>query len=596
MKEEIISRINLLRAEMKKAGIDATIVPQTDPHQSEYIASHWQVRRWLSGFTGSAGSLVVTADQAWVWADSRYWLQAREQLEGTGIGVMEEGKPEVPTIAGWLLSTLPAGSKVGVDGFLFSIDQFVGLRDALAAKDITLVDDFAPADRIWKDRPALPDAPIFIHSEEFEGESARERIATVLNQVTADGADAVLISDLAEVAWALNIRSSDVRYNPVTTGYLLVSPDRAILFVDLRKVTPEVQEYLTANGVETMPYVSLVDYLKALPEREKVLFDSTKTSWSVSAVLGRRAKPGKNPVTWHKGCKNPTQIASVREAMIQDGHALVGAFMEIERRMAEGIPTTEMDIADILVEFRSRQDGFKEPSFGTIAGFGPHGAIVHYEADPTTNSTLTPDNLLLIDSGGNYLRGTTDITRTITLGNPTPEQRHDFTLVMRGHISLATAVFPEGTRGDQLDALARIPLWREGLSYLHGTGHGVGFFLNCHEGPQSIRLNHVDADLRPGMITSDEPGLYREGRWGIRCENLILTVPAFETEFGRFYRFEPLTLFPFDVRLLELDKMTDDEIRWLNDYHHTVFERLSPGLTEAQTEWLRQRTAPVTNK
>lgn len=594
MKTEISDRISALRAEMAMAGVAATIIPQTDPHQSEYIASHWQVRRWLSGFTGSAGALVVTTDHAWVWADSRYWLQSKAQLAGTEIGVMEEGKPEVPTIAGYLKSTLHGGDTVGVDGMLFSVSQYAALKDELAQKDINLTDDFAPADTIWIDRPALPDAPVFIHEEIYEGESAASRLGKIVKTVAEADADAAFISDLAEVAWALNIRSSDVKYNPVATAYLYVSAARSVLFIDPAKVDSTIEKYMHANNVEIRPYTSVLDFLAALPADERVMFNPAQTSNRVFTTLGSRAKFADSPVTWHKSCKNDVQLQNVRKVMEQDGQALVAAFMELERRMAEGVHTTEVDVDHILCHFRSQQFGYKEPSFGTIAGFGPHGAIVHYEADEESASTLTPDNLLLIDSGGNYLRGTTDITRTITLGEPTAQQRHDFTLVMRGHIALATAVFPEGTRGDQLDSLARIALWKEGLSYMHGTGHGVGFFLNCHEGPQSIRLNHVPADLRPGMITSDEPGLYREGQYGIRCENLILTVPAFETEFGRFYRFEVLTLFPFDLRLFDFDMMTAEEIEWLNNYHAEVFRRLSPGLNEEQTEWLRRHTAPVT--
>lgn len=590
---KIDERIEALRKRMKDAGVQAVIIPQTDPHQSEYIASHWQVRRWLSGFTGSAGALVVTTDAAYVWADSRYWLQSKAQLAGTCIGVMEEGKPGVPTIAEYLCDNLKAGDTVGIDGMLFSVDQANALRNELARRDIGLDPLFEPVRDLWTDRPELPADPIFIHDAKYEGETPAERISTVLQHVADAGADAAFISDLAEIAWVLNIRSNDVKFNPVTTAYLYVSPARKVLFVDPRKVNAEVAAHLSEANVDTWPYDDVITFLASLPETTRVLVNPAQTSVGVYTALGRRALFGPSTVIWHKGCKNPVQIANVKRVMERDGRALVRAFMEIEKTLAAGAPLTEMDIADILVKYRSQEFGYMQPSFGTIAGYGPHGAIVHYEATPETNVRIFPDNLLLIDSGGNYQEGTTDITRTISLGEPTDQQRHDFTLVMRGHIALATAVFPEGTRGDQLDSLARIALWKEGLSYLHGTGHGVGFFLNCHEGPQSIRLNHVNADLRPGMITSNEPGLYREGEYGIRCENLELTVPAFVTEFGKFYRFEALTLFPWDLRLFDFSMMTPEEIEWLNDYHSTVFARLSPGLDEAECEWLREHTRPV---
>lgn len=593
MKQEIKQRLEALRHEMKIADVAATIIPQTDPHHSEYIGAHWQVRRWLSGFTGSAGALVVTLDSAYVWADSRYWIQSRRQLADTEIGVMEEGKPDVPSIEQYLASTLKPGDAVGIDGMLFSVAEVTAMDNALAEHDIALIDNFDPIDTIWTDRPALPDDKIFIHDEKYSGESARAKLDKVLAVTSSRGADTVLISDLAEIAWALNIRSNDVKYNPVATSYLFIAPEGAVLFVDPSKLTVESAEYLAANGVETAHYLDIIKFLQQLPADRKVAFNPATTSITVKKAIGQRGKETPSPIAYLKGCKNPTQIASVRQAMEDDGVALVKSFMELEQRMASGVKTTEMDVAEILERHRSHIDGYMQPSFGSIVGFADHGAIVHYEATEETNVELHPDNLLLVDSGGNYHQGTTDITRTITLGQPTDEQRHDFTLVMKGHIQLGMAIFPEGTRGDQLDVLARINLWKEGKSYLHGTGHGVGFFLNCHEGPQSIRLNHVNADLRPGMITSNEPGIYREGKYGIRCENLVLTVDAFTTEYGKFYRFENLTLFPFDLRLFEKSIMTAEEIEWLNNYHELVYNRLAPRLDDAERAWLKEKTAKL---
>lgn len=593
MKEEIVARISALRDAMRGAGVNAVIIPQTDPHLSEYLADHWQVRRWFSGFTGSAGALVVTLDKAFVWADSRYWLQAAAQLEGTGIGVMEEGKPEVPTITGWLCSELKPGEKTGIDGMVFSLDATEELEKELAAKGIGLVVDFNPVDAIWTDRPAMPLDKIFVHDEKYAGESCASKIAKILADAQSQGADAAFISDLAEVAWTLNIRSRDVESNPVATAFLYLSPAGSTLFVDERKLTPEVTGYLKSNSVATAPYGSVKEFLAALPDSVKVLVNGAQNAGAVAAALGSRIVRGTSPVAMLKGCKNEVQVQGVRDAMVRDGVALVYSFMEIEDAVASGKKITELDVADILKKHRSAQPLYFDQSFDTIAGFGPHGAIVHYSATPATSVELKPDNLLLVDSGANYLDGTTDITRTITLGDTTPQQRRDFTLVMKGHIALATAIYPEGTRGGQLDILARINLWKEGLSYLHGTGHGVGHFLSVHEGPQSIRLNDVPYALQPGMMTSNEPGLYREGVHGIRCENLVLTVPAFTTEMGNFFRFETMTLFPFDLSLFDTAIMTDAEIDWVNGYHREVRSRLTPLLTPEQAAWLEKKTQPL---
>lgn len=594
--EETNARIAALRDYMRGAGIEAAIIPQTDPHLSEYLADHWQVRRWLSGFTGSAGALVVTMTHAFIWADSRYWLQAAAQLDGTCIGVMEEGKPDVPTIESYLRNNLPTGSCVGIDGMLFSINATRALEAELGAAGIKLRVDFHPADTLWQGRPALPKSPVFIHEEKYAGEAPSSKIAKVLADAASQGADAVLISDLAEVAWTLNIRSRDVESNPVVTAYLYLSSKGSILFVDTDKLSPELEAHLAAAGVKALPYTEAMESVSATAKDTdaKVLLSASQSAGAWLTALGDNAVIGTSPVAMLKAVKNDTQIQGVRQAMERDGVALVKSFMEIEQTIAEGKTLTEIDVADILLKYRSQQPLFFDVSFDTIAGFGPHGAIVHYSATPETNATITPDSLLLIDSGANYLDGTTDITRTIALGTPTEEQRRCFTLVMKGHIALGTSVFPEGTRGAQLDALARMPLWKHGLSYLHGTGHGVGHFLNVHEGPQSIRLNDTLAPLTPGMITSNEPGVYLSDRFGIRCENLVLTVPAMETEFGKFYKFEPLTLFPWDLTLFDTTMMSDAEIEWVNNYHATVRSRLMPHLSEEEKAWLEKKTATLT--
>ena len=593
MKEQIIKRLTLLRSRMKDAGIAAVIIPQTDPHQSEYIADHWQVRRWLTGFTGSAGTLVVTPTEALLWTDSRYFLQAADQLEGTTVILMKDGLPDTPSITAYLIGHLVKGSVVGVDGALFSVNEANSLRDTLGRHGIVLDTAFNPVDSIWPDRPSLPDSPVFIHDVKFAGQAAADKIRLILADATTQGASSMLVSALDEIAWTLNIRSRDVNCNPVATAFLYLSPSGSTLFIKEEKINAETRAYLAEAGVKIAPYGSMLSFISALPENSRVLIEALRTSSQTLDTLGARAVVGASPIPMLKAVKNSTQIAGIRTSMEHDGAALVAAFMEIERMMAAGEQLTELKISEILTRYRSQQPNYFDESFETIAGYGPHGAIVHYSATPESSSVIEPHGLLLIDSGAQYLTGTTDITRTISMGTPTPEEKHDFTLVMKGHIALATAIFPEGTRGGQLDALARQFLWKEGLSYLHGTGHGVGHFLNVHEGPQSIRLNDVPATLTPGMLTSNEPGIYRAGIHGIRCENLVLTVEAFTSEFGRFFRFETMTLFPFDRTLFDTAIMTPEEINWVNGYHEQVYSRLSPLLTPAQQQWLREKTLPL---
>ncbi len=592
-----ISRIEALRRRMAAEGIDAVIIPQADPHMSEYIAARWQARRWFSGFTGSAGDLVVTLSDALLWTDSRYFIQAAEQLAGSGITLMKDGLASTPSIPEYLLAHPGKNRTVALDAMLFSINAVDALSDAIAAEGISLRTDFDAAEGLWTDRPGLPDAPLFIHKEEYAGQSAAAKLEAMRREAREARADAILFSALDEVAWLLNIRSSDVRYNPVAIGYLYVdaAPEgRARVFVSPAKLTPEVEEYLASQGVDVSPYDTLPDFLSRLPETSRVMVEAARTSGAVRDILGARAiLAPKSPAAMPKACKNEIQLEGVRRAMIRDGVAMCRSLMEIEDRMAAGILTTEIDVDSILRRHRSSSPAFFEESFGTIAGYGPHGAIVHYEADEKSNAVLEPRGLLLIDSGAQYPDATTDLTRTICLGTPTPQERRDFTLVMKGHIALARMIFPDDTRGAQLDAIARQFLWREGLSYLHGTGHGVGQFLCCHEGPQSIRLNYVDTPLRPGMIISNEPGLYREGVHGIRCENLVLCTPAMTTEFGRFLRFETLTLCPFEPALFDTAIMTDDEIDWLNRYQARVRELLTPELDHATAAWLAEKTKPL---
>lgn len=594
MKTDIKSRLEALRAEMDKAGVDLAVIPHADPHQSEYMSSHWHLRGFFSGFTGSAGTLVVGKEEACLWTDSRYFLQAAQQLEGTGIKLMKEGIPGTPEISEYIINSLPAGATVGIDGMQFSINAENSLRKELNAHDIKLDTTFRPADAIWTDRPALPANKAFIHELKYSGEATADKISKILNAINPKGADSILVSALDELAWTLNLRGSDVKYNPVVTAFLYLGKENSTLFIDEIKLDDKTNAYLTANGISTAPYDGVATFLSQLPETEKVLVDPASTSSAMASPLGNRMVTEKSPIPLMKGVKNEVQIAGIHAAMKRDGVALVRAMMDIEQMLSEGKTLTEMEVGRILTRRRSEQPLYFDDSFGTIAGYRGHGAIVHYEATPESDSTIEPDGLLLIDSGAQYLDGTTDITRTIALGSPTEDERHDFTLVMKGHIALGSAIFPEGTRGSQLDALARHFLWNEGKSYLHGTGHGVGHFLNVHEGPQNIRLNENPATLVPGMLTSNEPGLYITDKYGIRCENLILTVPAFTTEFGNFYKFETVTLFPFDIKLFDVNIMTEEEICWLNAYHKRVYDTLSPELNKQECEWLEKKTIPLT--
>lgn len=593
MQNIIIERIIALRKEMNRAGINAVILPRTDAHLSEYISDHWHIVRHLSGFTGSAGTMVVTETEALLWVDSRYFLQGANQIEGTGIILMKDGLPDTPSIVEYLCENLHKGDTVGINGMLMSIDDTASLRSRLAKSGIKLNVDFDPIDNIWNDRPALPADKIFVHDVKYAGESASSKIARILADTRAMGAEALFTSALDEIAWVLNIRSNDVPCNPVATSFLYLAPSGSTLFVDSAKMTPEVEAHLKEAGVAVAPYDSVQKFLAGVPKDVTVLLSGSRASGAIAHILEGHYITGDSPIAMPKAIKNDVQIQGIHASHIRDGVSMVRSLMEIEKTVNEGKKLTEIGVADILLKNRSAQDLYFDLSFESICGFGAHGAIVHYTATPESDAEITKGSLLLIDSGANYLDGTTDITRTIAIGTPTEDMRHDFTLVMKGHIAIATSIFPEGTRGAQLDGMARMPLWKEGKSYLHGTGHGVGHFLNVHEGPQSIRLNDTLAPLTPGMLTSNEPGVYLADRYGIRCENLVLTIPYEETEFGKFYAFETITLCPFDRTLFQTEIMSPDEIAWVNNYHKMVYDRLAPSLTESEREWLAAATAPL---
>lgn len=592
MKNEITNRIESLRAAMKNQGVAACIIPGTDPHASEYIADYWKERVWISGFDGSAGTAVVTLTSAGLWTDSRYFLQGAEQLEGTGIELMKQGLPETLSITAWLGTQLQQGEKVAVNAQMFSLNAFAVMKSELKMSELALVSVDLPM-QVWTDRPELPLQPFFVFDTKYAGKSTADKLTSVRAEMKKTHADVFVVSALDDIAWLLNIRGNDVNYNPVVIAYALIESNTATLFIAPEKLTPETILYLKNEGVSVAGYNAIYDALKGIPTSKAVLVDGAKLNQSLCEAIPTACvqRNTMSPVFKLKSIKNPIEIAGYRRAMAKDAVALTRFFMWLEANVATE-KLTEFSIDKKLYEFRSQQEGFKGESFGTIAGYGPHGAIVHYSATEASASTLKPDGIFLLDSGGQYLDGTTDITRTVSLGNPTAKQKTDFTLVLKGHISLGMATFPVGTRGTQLDILARKAMWDLGLNYGHGTGHGVGHFLNVHEGPQSIRMDENPVVLEVGMFNSNEPGLYRANEYGIRIENLVLTVQGQKTEFGQFLKFETLTIFPIDQTLINWEIMTSTEIDWLNNYHQRVFDSVSGQLSDDEKSWLKAKCAP----
>jgi len=593
MNSTINNRIAALRAHIAQEQIQAFIIPSTDPHLSEYVAPHWQSREWISGFTGSAGTVVVTAKDAGLWTDSRYFLQAARQLEGTCITLYKEMLPETPNIPEFLSAHLQEGDCVGIDGKMFSAEEVEHLQKELKKSGIRIKSIADPMQLLWTDRPAMPLAPAFVYDTKYAGMSFTEKLPAVRQAMEAAGADSLLLSALDEIAWLLNIRGNDVHCNPVVVSYLLIEKDKVNYFVQPQKVTPELAEYFSANGISVHPYEEIGHYLNSF-NAHSILMNPAKTNYAIYSAIrpGCLIINGASPVALLKAIRNKQEIAGIHAAMQRDGVALVKFLKWLDEAVPAG-KETEISVDKKLHTFRAAQPLYMGESFDTIAGYKEHGAIVHYEATPETDVTLKPEGFLLLDSGAQYLDGTTDITRTIALGPLTEEEKTDYTLILKGHIALAMAVFPEGTRGAQLDVLARMPMWKERMNYLHGTGHGVGHFLNVHEGPQSIRMNENPIALQPGMVTSNEPGVYKAGSHGIRTENLVLTVPAGEGMFGKYLKFETLTLCPICRKGIIKELLTAEEIGWLNDYHRTVYEKLSPDLNNDEREWLKEACKAV---
>jgi len=596
MNSIINERIVALRAHIAKENIQAFIIPSTDPHLSEYVAPHWQSREWISGFTGSAGTVVVTAKEAGLWTDSRYFLQADRQIEGTGIALYKEMLPETPSIPAFLSSLLQKGDTVGIDGKMFSADEVQHLQRELRQSGIYVKSIADPMQLLWSDRPAMPLAPAFVYDTKYAGKSFTEKLSAVRKEMKAAGAESLLLSALDEIAWLLNIRGSDVHCNPVVVSYLLIERYEIHCFIQPQKVTAELASYFKANGISIHGYKEIEDYLSNT-HAESILVNPVKTNYAIYSAICPTCRiiNGTSPIALLKAVRNEQEIIGIHAAMQRDGIALVRFLKWLE----EAVPTgreTEISVDRKLHEFRAAQPLYMGESFDTIAGYKEHGAIVHYEATPETDVALKPEGFLLLDSGAQYLDGTTDITRTIALGNLTEEEKLDYTLILKGHIALAMAVFPEGTRGAQLDVLARMPIWQQHMNYLHGTGHGVGHFLNVHEGPQSIRMNENPIPLQPGMITSNEPGVYKAGSHGIRTENLVLTVPAGEGMFGNYLKFETITLCPICRKGIIKELLTAEEIKWLNKYHQTVYEKLAPDLNNDEREWLKEACKAIITK
>lgn len=593
-------RLAQLRAAMQRAQVDACIIPSSDPHLSEYLPGRWQGREWLTGFTGSVGTFIATSDFAGCWTDARYWTQAGTELAGSSVQLMKIPSGASLLHIDWLAANLAPGQTVAVDARVLGLSGARLLADALSARGVHLRTDIDLLDSFWSERPALPPQPVSEHAAPFASTSRADKLAATRAAMARLGADRHFISTLDDIAWLFNLRGADVSYNPVFLAHALIAPDGATLFVAEAKVDAALRARLLLDGVALAPYAGAAGALAALPPGAALLIDPRRITAGMRDAIapGVKVIEAVNPTTFAKSKKTASEAAHVRATMEHDGAALCEFFAWLEAELANPAraPLTEVAIDRHITAARARRPGFVSPSFGTIAGFNANGAVIHYRASEAAHAVIEGDGLLLIDSGGQYLGGTTDITRVVPVGATSEAQRSDFTLVLKGVIALSSARFPRGTRSPMLDALARAPIWAAGIDYGHGTGHGVGFFLNVHEGPQSISASAMPEPhtaMEEGMVTSVEPGIYRPGRWGIRIENLVLNVALDATEFGDWLRFETLTLCPIDTRCLHMPLLRADEIAWINDYHATVRARLAPHVSGAAAAWLEQRTQEI---
>ena len=596
MKTNIPERIAALREAMKQHKIDAYIIPTSDPHMSEYPADCWKYREWISGFTGSAGTVIITADKAGLWTDSRYFLQASTQLEGTGIELFKMMLPETPTIPEFLTHELKEGQTVGLNGETYSLADARSLEKALAEKEIKLNTNASLIDPIWKERPAIPEAPMFEMPVELSGKSTEDKLIDINKMLHKAGADCTILSALDEVAWTFNIRGTDVAYNPVVISYAFVSEKESVLFVNPKKIPAEIAEHLKKEGVTLADYGMLATFLSRLPERTRVFIDSKRTNVAIYNALPKSSIliEGISPANHLKSIKNEAEIKGFRNAVLKDGIAMTKFYFWLEKMLKAGEKVTELSAAAKLTALRSEQPQYVMDSFASISSYGPHGAVVHYSPTPETDTELKTDSLYLLDSGAQYLDGTTDITRTIALcDEPSEQMKKDFTRALKGTIGIAKCKFPAGIRGCLIDAFARKALWDAGINYLHGTCHGIGHCLNVHEGPQSIRMEENPVILEPGMVMSDGPAMYRPGEYGIRTENMILIREDSETEFGKFLGFETLTLCYIDTKLVIPSMLSVREHAWLNKYHQMVYDLVSSHLNEEEKAWLKEKTAEI---
>jgi Xaa-Pro aminopeptidase len=583
-------KLSLLRQKMDETGVSAVIIPNADPHQSEYLAEHWQTLKWLTGFSGSAGTAVVTKTQAGMWTDFRYWIQAAAQLDD--FELFRQGDTDVPSFDTWLTQTLSDTDRVALDGKMMSAAQAGKLKKQFAQTGIVLDTTMDLISDLWQDRPPKPQTPAFELDTVYAGETRKEKVIRIRKKMADCNADCHVLAALDDIAWTFNLRGQDIHSNPVNIAFALITANKISLFMDSAKVSETLGAALEADGVAVLDYNAFYETVLNLDEKSKVLLDPERISDFIYQSIKARSKiiERSNPSVMFKSLKNKVEIAHIRETAIKDGRAVVNFLHWL---CTSDVPKTEMTTAEQLLNFRKEQEHFIHPSFDSIMAFKEHSAICHYSAAPDTDLPLSPDAMFLTDSGGNYLTGTTDITRTVHLGTPTNQEVKDYTLVLKAHIAVATARFPATARGYQIDAMARRHLWQQGLDFGHGTGHGVGFFLCVHEGPARLSSLPLDITLRPGMLLTNEPGLYREGQHGIRLENMVLVIEDRQTQFGKFFKFENMTFCHFERNLMDKSMLNPEEVNWINEYHQRVYDRLAPGLDHPVRQWLKQRTTPL---